>query len=105
MFLLVFPMHLLDFNVCVIGSRHSSIKVSELLQDLLSDIVLIVIFNDFEVKLSPDDFDLCSEFLLEKLLFDGFSELCSSCVSRVKFGVTVLFDQILAQMVFFCLYL
>lgn len=105
MFFLVFPVHLLDLGVRVIRSRHSRIQVRELLQDLLSYIVLIVVFDDFEVKLSPNDLNLSSEFLLEKLLFYSFSKVCSRCFFCVEFGVAMLFDQILALMVFDCLYL
>jgi len=78
MLFLVFLVHLSDFGVRVILSGHSSFEVCELLQDLLSHIVLVVVFDHFKVELSPGDFDLGSEFLSEKLPPDGFSETSSS---------------------------
>lgn len=70
-----------DLDVFIVGAWHTRLHVRELLQNLLSHLVLIVIFNHLKVKLSSYHFNVGAQFLSEKVFFDHFSHFVAKIFS------------------------
>lgn len=55
---------LLDLLVFVARSRHACLQVSEAVEDLACDLVLVVVLDDVEVKFATHQLKLCLQLLL-----------------------------------------